>query len=165
VRLCQWAEVVYGCDGPWWRARKGLPEYTGLKLAHDSSVCATFRDVHKIEITNDDKLRFDVPGLVGSGGNSGFQALNIASQFGARRILLIGFDMHVGSGLHWYGRNSWSGSNNPAMVHLMRWRDAFTLQAPVLRRMGIEVVNASADSALRCFDIAGVDETLQRWNL
>lgn len=157
--------MVYGCDGPWWKARNGLPDYRGIKLAHASGVCATFAGVHKIEVAPDDKLRFDTPGFVGSGGNSGFHALNLAAQFGARRILLIGFDMHVGSGLHWYGRNGWPMANNPAMIHLMRWRDAFTSQAPVLRRMGIDVVNASPDSALRCFDQASVEETLQRWKL
>lgn len=86
-------------------------------------------------------------------------------QFGAKRLLLIGFDMHVGSGVHWYGRNGWNGANNPAMRHLMRWRDAFTMQAPVLRRMGVEVINASADSALRCFEIASVESALERWGI
>ncbi|ULK98854.1 hypothetical protein [Bradyrhizobium sp. I71] len=165
MRLCPWADVVYGCDGPWWRARKGLPDFAGIKLAHDSSVCAAFKDVHKIEVADDDRLRFDVPGLVGSGGNSGFQALNLAVQFGARRVLLIGFDMHVGDGVHWYGRNTWSGANNPGMKHLMRWRDAFTTQAAKLQRMGVEVINASPDSALRCFEIASIETAMQRWSL
>lgn len=121
--------------------------------------------MHKVEVVNDDKFIFDRPGVVGSGGNSGFQALNLAAQFGARRILLIGFDMHLGSGVHWYGRNAWRGANNPVTTNLMRWRDGFTSQAAVLKRMGIEVVNASADSALRCFEIASIDAVLQRWKL
>ncbi len=108
---------------------------------------------------------FDRPGIVGSGGNSGFQALNLAAQFGASRVLLIGFDMHVGNGVHWYGPNKWHAANNPANSNLMRWRDAFTTQAPKLERMGIEVVNASPDSALRCFKIQTVEEILQQWGL
>lgn len=165
MRLCPWADVVYGCDGPWWRLKNGLPDYSGIKLAHDSSVCATYRDLHKIEISDEDRFLFDVPGLVGSGGNSGFQAVNIAAQFGANRILLIAFDMHTGGGLHWYGPNVGNQMNNPNDVNLMRWRDAFAKQAGSLRRRGIEVVNASPDSALVCFPHGTIEETLAAWKL
>jgi hypothetical protein len=157
--------VVYGCDGPWWKSRNGLPEYDGLKLAHDTAVCATYADVYKIEVLTHDKMQFEDPGVVGSGGNSGFQALNLAAQFGATRIMLIGFDMHVGSGVHWYGRNTWRNANNPSSANLMRWRDAFTSQALVLKRLGVEVVNVSADSALRCFEFGSISETLGRWKV
>lgn len=73
--------------------------------------------------------------------------------------------MNTGNGVHWYGRNGWHAANNPRDTHLMRWRDAFTTQAPKLKRMGIEVVNASQDSALRCFEIAGAEEALRAWNI
>lgn len=157
--------MVYGCDGPWWQKERGLPDYHGIKLAHDTAVCSKFRDVHKIEIIDKDKFYFDLPGVIGSGGNSGFQAINIAAQFGATRILLIGFDMHTGGGLHWYGANRWNGANNPAPPNLMRWRDAFEHQAGALRGRGIEVVNASPDSALVCFPHKTIEQALSDWGL
>lgn len=157
--------MVYGCDGPWWRSRKGLPEFSGVKLAHDTAVCAAYADVHKIEIIDQDRLFFDNAGLIGSGGNSGFQAINLAAQFGATRILLVGFDMHTGSGLHWYGRNTWHAANNPTPPNLMRWRDTFGREAPKLRAMGIEVVNASPDSALICFEHKTIEQALEAWDL
>ena len=46
---------------------------------------------------------------IGGGGNSGFQALNLALQWGARKIILVGFDLTDENGLHWYGRNSVEG--------------------------------------------------------
>lgn len=126
-------------------------------------MCATYRDVHKIEILDVDRFFFDAPGVIGSGANSGFQAVNIAAQFGARRIILVGFDMHTANGVHWYGPNNWNMANNPQDVHLMRWKDAFAKQAPVLARMGIEVVNTSLDSALRCFPIRDLNEVVEEW--
>lgn len=165
MRLAPWADVVYGCDAPWWKSKRGLPGFAGVKLAHDTEICATYRDVHKIEVEDHDLLLFDKPGVVGSGGNSGFQALNIAAQFGATRILLIGFDMHASDGVHWYGRNVWRDANNPAHRHYAHWRDAFTRQAGVLARMGVEVVNGSSDSALLCFEKRDVSATLQAWGL
>lgn len=91
--------------------------------------------------------------------------MNIVAQFGATRVLLIGFDLHTGSGLHWYGANTWRDANNPAQHNLMRWRDAFEKQASVLARRGIEVVNASPDSALVCFPYRAIEDTLASWGL
>lgn len=142
-----------------------MPEYHGIKLAHEPAVCADYRDVHRVGILEQDRLLFDEPGIIGAGGNSGFQAVNIAAQFGAPRILLIGFDMHTGAGLHWYGRNTWHAANNPNDGNLMRWRDAFSTQEPLLKAMGIEVINASPDSALRCFKSKSIDAALADWNL
>ena len=155
-----WADAVYGCDGPWWKSRNGLPDFHGLKLAHDTSVCIAYRDVHKIEVVDHDQMLFDEPGVVGSGGNSGFQAINLAVQFGARRILLAGFDMHGAGGVHWYGRNRWKDATNPDDVRYVRWRKVLGVQAKVLARMGIEVVNVSPSSALTCFPHQPLDQAL-----
>ncbi len=163
MRLCPWADVVYGCDGPWWRGKNGLLEFRGTKLAHDTGVCADYRDVHKIEVRDHDLMLFDEPGVVGSGGNSGFQAINIAAQFGARKILLVGFDMHGVKGVHWYGRNGWKDANNPADHNYVHWREALTKQARVLAKMGIDVVNGSLDSALTCFRHASIEQTISDW--
>jgi len=156
--------VVYGCDGPWWANKKGLPGFLGTKLCHDTEVCATFRDVHKLEVEPHDRMLFSNPGVVGSGGNSGFQALNLVVQFGAKRIVLIGFDMHAGNGVHWYGPNNGRHMRNPTDFSFVHWRDAFARNAPKLKRMGVEVVNASADSALVCFEHLPLEEVLKKWD-
>lgn len=103
VDLCPWADVAYGCDAPWWVFRRGLPDFKGVKIAWAASACDQFRDLHKVEIKdiNLDELLLEEPMVIGSGGNSGFQALNIAVQFGASRIMLIGFDMQDRSGVHY----------------------------------------------------------------
>lgn len=165
MRLCPWADVVYGCDGPWWQKSSGLPEFKGTKLAHDTGVCATYRNVHKIEVRDHDLMLFDDPGVIGSGGNSGFQAINIAAQFGATRILLIGFDMHGANGVHWYGNNGWKNAGNPLDRNYVHWRQALTEQSRVLAGMGINIVNVSAESALTCFRKANVEQALADWNL
>jgi hypothetical protein len=165
VRLCPWADVVYGCDGPWWQKSNGLPEFKGTKLAHDTGVCIAYRDVHKIEVRDHDLMLFDEPGVIGSGGNSGFQAINLAAQFGANRIMLIGFDMHGARGVHWYGSNCWRNAGNPLDHHYVHWRSALSKQSKVLRCMGIDVVNASQESALTCFRYASIEQTLADWNL
>jgi hypothetical protein len=164
VKLCPWADVVYGCDGPWWRANNGLPGFTGLKLAHDSGVCARYRDLHKIEIEDANAILVERPGTVGNGGNSGFQALNIAVQLGTMRILLIGFDMHGGAGLHWYGANSWRQASNPRETNFVKWRGHLAEAAPRLARLGVHVVTAPP-SALTCFEQMSIEDALAAWRL
>ncbi len=104
-------------------------------------------------------MLFDKPGFIGSGGNSGFQALNLVAQFGAKRIILVGFDMHAARGLHWYGPNRGRNMRNPKDTNYVRWRKALSDQATLLNKMGIEVINTSTDSALVCFPHRKLDAT------
>lgn len=165
VDLCPLADVVYGCDRPWWDHRRGLPDFKGLKIAFDPGV--NYPGVHKIRIRDKklDDIIVDEPGVVGAGGNSGFQALNLAVQFGASRILLVGFDMTDRSGPHWYGRNNWPKSNNPSESNFRRWRGAFAKASITLATMGIEVVNASPISEIKTFKQMTVEQALAAWGL
>lgn len=167
VEICPWADVVYGCDEPWWRHSRGLPDFKGLKLSYADKACARFPDIRKINIDKKlDRILVDSPGIVGSGGNSGFQALNIVVQFGASAVLLIGFDMcESNSKPHWYGRNTATGMSNPGEHNYRKWRAAFEGSAEIIRTLGIDVVNVSAISALKCFRRGTVDQALRGWGL
>lgn len=169
IDLAPWADVVYGCDAAWWKKCQGLPEFPGLKVSWRGSNSlrpAAYKDIKLVDIpATSDELIFEPSGKLGAGGNSGFQALNLAIQFGAKHILLIGFDMHDRSGAHWYGRNNWPQGNNPTEDNFRRWRRAFELAAPKLRDRGIQVFNASEGSALKCFEKMSVESALSHWDL
>ena len=164
VELAPFSDVVYGCDGPWWRSVQGLMTFGGLKLAYDRTVCGLEYGIRQIEIPDpsSNELRFDQIGTVGAGGNSGFQALNLALQFGADRILLVGSDMN---GEHWYGRNNWMQANNPDVHCYRRWIKALTDAAPKIAQRGASVINASASSELTCFPKMSIGEALQSWGM
>lgn len=166
VDLCPWAEVVYGCDLPWWRSVDGLPAFGGMKLAYAARACDEY-GCRKIDIPDirHDRLKFDKVGEVGAGGNSGFQALNLAVQFGAARILLVGFDMHDRGGVHWYGRNTAYQMSNPDRDNFRRWIPAFATAAKQLAERGVEVINASAGSDLTAFRKQPAAATLAEWGL
>ena len=164
--LAPWADVVYGCDRAWWRNRQGLHEFTGLKISQAAELTASYPDIRIVKVDNTkDKILLDDTKVVGSGGNSGFQALNLAVQFGADRILLIGFDMHARSGVHWYGRNNGQGRSNPSEHNFKRWRAAFEGSADMLKERGVDVVNASLISELTCFRVAKVDVAMAEWGV
>lgn len=160
VDLCPWADVLYGCDRAFWINRRGVPEYRGLKISFE----ARMPDVRNIHVEKDaNHLIMDRPGVVGAAGNSGFQAVNLAVQWGVRGIVLIGFDMHDRGGVHWFGRVYAPGRSNPSEHNFRRWVGAFNSQAPILRQLGIEVINTSPYSALTCFPKMSLERALAQW--
>lgn len=169
VDLAPWSDVVYGCDGHWWIHRNGLPKFKGIKLTYGVDASDQFKDVHRIDIERrpgSDVILTDKPARTGSGGNSGFQALNLCVQFGATGILLIGFDMRSdGNSPHWYKRNEWPGASNPIEHNYARWRLAFEASVPRLQELGVDVVNCSDNSTLQCYRKASVEEALKGWGL
>lgn len=174
VDLAPWADVAYGCDGAWWAHRRGLAGFSGLRVSWDGSGAAMrFAGIHSVKIPEKagskpgarqyvDRILTAVPGVIGSGNNSGFQALNLAVQFGARRIVLIGFDL---AGKHYYGRNEWPKAGNPDERRFDVWRAAFAENVPLLKSLGVEVVNASQGSTLTCFRHLSLDQVINEWSV
>ena len=122
--------------------------FDGLKLSGaevDGAVHVPSRD--------GEGLSFN-PMIIHQGGNSGFQALNIAVLFGAARVLLLGFDLH---GTHWHGRHP-AGMNNPDQNNFDRWSKAFSEAVGDLKLANVEVINCSPGSALTCFPTARIQD-------
>lgn len=152
--------MLYGCDGAWWRKAQGAAGFKGLKLSADRATCARLAEVHHVAVAEGcDDIITEVPGHVGAGGNSGFQALNLAVQFGARTIILVGFDMHIGAGVHWHGKHP-PGLNNPGPATVARWRAKLDAQAARVAALGVTVLNASPGSALTAYPKMTLEEAL-----
>jgi hypothetical protein len=91
------------------------------------------------------------------GGNSGFQAANLAILMGAARILLLGFDMRAAGGRkHWHEDHpDWMV--NPQESTFRSWREAFEVALPSIQRAGVEIINCTPGSALTCFPMAEIE--------
>lgn len=176
IRLAPFADAVYGCEAPWWKHVKGLPEFKGLKLAYSDARIDEYPDIRRFSLRNKagrkahepphlDEIVLDEPGMIGAGGHSGFQALNIAVQFGASRILLVGFDMHCGGGVHFYGRNFWQRANNPDNSVFPRWIAGMERAAKTLEGIGVRVVNCSPVSAVQGFKKLSIADVLNEWGI
>src|SRR5262249_19842922 len=89
------------------------------------------------------------PGVIHYGFNSGFQAVNLALQFGAQHIVLVGFDMRVVDGReHFFGSHPECQGFGPLSLEL--FISEFGKAARDLSD-DIEIVNATPGSALKCF--------------
>lgn len=129
-----------------------MPHFTGLKLSQAPEVRQRPAwNVRRVTVVKSiDRLLVSEFGIIGWGGNSGFGALNLAVQFGAQRIVLVGFDMRIDKGVHWHGLHK-GGLSNPNTKNVERWRRVIDEVAPVLTALGIAVVNASPVSALAAY--------------
>jgi len=123
-----------------------------------------FPDVHKVKCDHGtDELLFNVPGTLGWFGNGGSQALNLACQFDATKIILLGFDMNLQRGMHWHGRHG-HGLNNPKVGSVDRWRKILDAQLPLLSRRGIEVVIGSPGSSLTAYRKLDLQEAINEFH-
>lgn len=174
-QLLPFADVLYAADRYWWRAHladvlarfageRWTIEQRGLernpprppptrygRLERRRVADQTF---HRVKLIRG-KIIVDKPDTICAGGNSGFMALSLARLFGASQIVLVGFDMQrTGGKRHWHDDHPKPlATGDPAS-----WISNFTNVAPALKERGVDVVNASKATALRCFRRSTIEE-------
>lgn len=156
-QLAPWADVVFACDGAWWKlyGERVRSECTGQLWTQDRAMIGEER-IRYIESRNSPGLSRK-PGLVHQGQNSGYMAVGFAHQTGAARMLLLGFDMEGG---HWHGNHP-SPLPNPRPAIQKDWRASFVALARDLTAARIEVLNCSRRTALEEFARVALEEALQ----
>lgn len=148
-RLAPWADMLYACDHRWWKLRGPAPEeFAGERVQghignREGLWPGTWHGGVKAGCND---ILIHGP-HIGGGGNSGFQAVNLAVRMGARRIVLLGFDMGHSGQAHWHADHG-SGMSNPANAFLRRCALILDRQIGALQMLGIEAVNASRQTAL-----------------
>lgn len=106
-----------------------------------------------------DRMLFEETGVIGWGGNSGFHAINLAAQFGAAKIIMVGIDMTLDHGEHWFGKHPYG--RGPKQANVIRWRGRLDASAPLLRERGIRVINCSSISTLTAFEKMEFERALE----
>lgn len=149
-RLAPWADCLYAADAKWWRWHKGVSDFAGLKYSiepHRPEKAGTV----VLKNLGDVGLSLDPSGLC-TGKNSGYQAINLAVHFGARRILLLGYDFR---GAHFFGAHPDGSLLNTSCLPLFD-----TLVKP-LAAIGVSVTNCTPRSGVTCFPSATLDVMLE----
>lgn len=156
IRLCPDPDVLYACDARWWRYYGSSLLFAGPRYAMEL-LATPFARV--LKNTGEIGLELQPDGLR-TGRNSGYQAVNLAVHLGARRIVLLGYDMQpTGGRAHWFGSHPYPTAGLTA-EHYKLWLRCFeTIVAP-LKALGVEVYNATRSTALRCFPCVPLEEAL-----
>lgn len=93
-------------------------------------------------------------GLIHQGQNSGYQALNLATIWGASKVLLIGYDMKLqGRVTHFHGDHA--GLRNPDSGLLANFAKAFDTIAT-----DVDIVNCTEGSAVKAFRFGSLEGEL-----
>lgn len=157
-KMAPWADALVASDYRWWNWHKGAKDFPGLKYATSKHV--KWSGVQILRNTGATGLELDPSGLR-HGHNSGYRALGLAYHFGAKTIMLLGYDCKRGTPdnpklEHWHGDHPVpSRSEYPFFAKQFR-----TLVQP-LKEQGVEVINCTPGSALDCFQMADLRDVVK----
>lgn len=148
-----WIEAMFYGDCRWLAEHvDGLGQFVGLKMTtcpnHDSILGRSLA-IHVLDRKRGDGI-YHKPDGVFWNKSSGACAINIAATLGAKRIVLLGFDMRQIDGHNnWHADHPTKKDHNP----YARFLAPFPAIARDLATLGIECVNATPGSALTVFPI------------
>ena len=164
-----WATDLYACDVGWWRTYR--PTFKGRKWSQFQKrgtrfdPCQTDRidGVQYIRAKSQSALNMTDARWIGTGGNSAFQAVNLAILGGAIRVVLLGVDLQPTDGKsHWHGDHPWNGQlTNPSGPTYAIWLKAFDMAASQLAHSNIEFIQASDQTALRSWPRMDIQTALK----
>jgi len=139
-RLAPWADALYALDEKWWEVHgaEAAAEFSGDRMS-----ATGVAGVRRVPIT-----RF---------GNSGADAIAAAVFYGARRVVLLGYDCQKTNGMtHWHGSHPSPLGDAGSMP---KWPAKFRRLALVMRKA--EILNCSRETALTVFPRANLEDALK----
>lgn len=154
--LGDWIDVCWFGDSRWfeWHAKKLLNGFYGLRAC-----CVPRLDDHPgiKTLARGKPLGIETrPRFVAWNRNSGGSAINLAYHLGARRIVLIGFDMRrVDDRANWHEDHP-CPQRDPYERFLM----GFPTIAKDAETLGLEILNATPESAIDAFPIVKLEEVV-----
>ena len=158
--LGDWIDMVFFGDiGFFLKHQHGLAKFPNLKVSCHPQMAKYSWVKHTPRDGNHPKGISDNPQMASWNGNSGAAAISIAANAGAKRIMLLGFDMKLDENKmqHWhdyYGKVESRKTRDPRKpTHLPfdRHLRGFEQIAKDAKRRGIEILNVNPDSAINEF--------------
>lgn len=161
-KIAPWADYLYGCDAHWWDWHKeDVKDFHGVRFTLNEA-WDNYRDlINLLKINVVQSMAGDgltKSNVIFQGANSGHQAINLAYLLGARKIILIGYDMQEspeGVG-HWFGEHP-DGVRSP----YNEWIPGYNKLANDCRERGVDVVNCTISTALKCFRMDTLENALR----
>lgn len=164
-RRAPFADILYACDGQWWKQvdpKTGLNYFTEASeyfppesmWTQDSTAARDFSLQHIRSIPGS-RLSLEKT-IICQGMTSTIQAMNIAFHAGASRFILLGVDC---KGRHWHEEHP------PPLARSLphrAWQENFAIFGADLKDQGIEVVNCSPGTALNAFRKGELAEELAK---
>jgi len=161
--LVPFADVLFACDTSWWNVhiQKVQSEFKGELWTSSRRA----REIHPVKfIASEDNPGLNTTGRINLGGNSGYQSINLAYVFGAKRILMLGFDCKPDATgkAHWFGQH---GKGLSQKQNFSKWKERYPKLAKDLDKHNIETYNLTRDTALSCFKQMSLEEAINKFTI
>lgn len=164
--------LLYGCNYEWWRAYWHLiAEHKADKWSTNARAAQEF-GVNWIAERDAPGLSTD-PSIIHHGHGSGYSLVNLVFLMGAKRIILLGYDLKyprdydgrarfIGTGRRHYWADR-GGEYEPQLQHWPSVHVAEGVHYDLVRRYGeiakqgvIEITNCTPNSAIECFPMMDI---------
>jgi hypothetical protein len=158
-KLGDWIDVMFFGDCRFYNWNAGdLSKFAGLKVTS----CPQHVDKPGIKVVQKQRAPVGLctdPKLLAWNLSSGACAVNLATHFGVKRIVLVGFDMKKRDEKDWW-HDYYDKPANKRHHPYPRFMKPFKAIAESLKSMRVECVNACPDSALDVFPRVTPEEAL-----
>ena len=155
------AHILYAADYQWWKIHLDQ-----VRKKFNGKLCTQWHKERDKEYPLENGIEaiqgFHTKGLgqhyLSFNGNSGAQAINLAYLLGAKRIILLGYDMS-----HCDGKSHFFGDHPKPLktVDHKRFINNFSNLAVDLKSCGVEVINCSRRTALYQFKKMRLEDVLK----
>jgi len=151
------ADALFAGDRRWWQVNKDLwKNFDGYKVTKENrNRNSKNDDIYTVPYKPDGT--FSKQHII-FGGNSGQGALTLAYVMGARKIVMLGFDMSVKNGTHWHGDHQ--ETTNPNSRRANHWRNHIE-KLDKNSKVDIDIINASRYTELNAFKQQTLEEVLE----
>jgi hypothetical protein len=153
-------------DVGWWQRRKaevGKVWQGGLKIGR-GNYQAIFRASGVVNVAYRSNWVWSEDPYMLGGKNSGLAAINAAYLMGARRAILLGFDMKPVEGRNnYHTHHPVSGKPNYVHRYVSLFVPEMVKASERIEQAGFIVINATEGSALECFPKRSLDWCLKKY--
>ena len=158
-----WVDVCFFMDAlMWWNHKDGLSKFRGRKISLNKtkegvkSIAGHAPGV-ELWIWGGGNGISTEPGRVLQNRSSGGAAINLAYHLGAKRVFLLGYDMHGNADgwmRNWYPEQ-WQRHSKKGYHNMLLPFDKIAADA---KRLGMEILNATPGSAITQFPFVNIED-------
>lgn len=166
-----WCEYLFFADARWahWH-EDGLKHYQGVLLTTAQPITRPLPDsirerARVVKNVKAPQWLWTTPPVMCrgsdaiSGADSGALAIDLAVHMGAKRLILLGYDMKFKDGrTHWH-------PDHPMVTQLNTYTRRYLPQHPRIKaaadRLGVVILNATEGSAIECYPRIKLEEALE----
>ena len=139
-KIARFAEILYAADFAWWKRNVDEIETQAERWTNNTQAANIYKlNLHRVRKSL----------------NSGLLAIELAIKFGAKVVLLLGYDARTDNGTHWHGDHK--TTKNPDAKRCEIWLRQF-----MLAEFGdATIINCTPKSAINRFPRLGLVEAIE----